>query len=637
MKKYPHVFSPIRVGGVVLKNRIISAPSTVHTASSGQPYPTEEGIRFFEDRAKAGAGLVTCAGVSIGGAFDDGVHASWDLKKPNHTNRLVDLSERIHLYGAKCTMELIGVFPEGYTVSDGCSIMGSPPVGREIPKEKMEWFKNEYVEAALGVKAAGFDGVLLHMGHSIPVAQFFSPYTNKRTDEYGGSTENRCRYAVEIMDAVRAAVGPDFIIDVRISGTEYQEGGIDMEEGLKIAEILQDHCDILQASCGMHNSDWMTWTHPCGFLPPNHNMFIADTWKKSGRINKCFVSTIGGLTNLSDCEAVLAAGSADFVVVAREFIADPDWIKKDLAGHPEDVVPCIKCMRCHDSTVYGHQFRCAVNPEAGLDACLSKLVKEPGPAKKVAVIGGGPAGMKAACVAADRGHQVTLFEAKDHLGGAIVFADYVSFKYPLAIYKNWLIQQVEKRPIEVRLNTQATPADVEGFDAVLVAIGAEPLILPVPGVEHAKVATSVYGSEDKLGDTVIVIGGGQVGCETALHLAKLGKKVTVIEMQSALAPDASKTHRDELMVEIGNEPNFVTLCGARCQAVTATSVTYVKDGKEETVTAADVVLAAGMKPRADEADSFIGTAAEFVEIGDCVRARTVEQATKEAYYAAVNL
>ena len=159
----------------------------------------------------------------------------------------------------------------------------------------------------------------------------------------------------------------------------------------------------------------------------------------------------------------------------------------------------------------------------------------------------------------------------------------------------------------------------------------------MPGVDSAKVATSVYGSEDKLGDTVIVIGGGQVGCETALHLAKLGKKVTVIEMQSALAPDASKTHRDELMVEIGNEPNFTTLCGARCQSVTATSVTYVKDGREETVTADDVVLAAGMKPKADEADSFIGTAVEFVEIGDCVRARTVEQATKEAYYAAVNL
>ena len=245
--------------------------------------------------------------------------------------------------------------------------------------------------------------------------------------------------------------------------------------------------------------------------------------------------------------------------------------------------------------------------------------------------------MKAACLASDRGHQVTLFEQKDHLGGAIIFADYVSFKYPLAGYKKWLIGQVEKRPIQVKLSTKATPEMLSGYDAVLVAIGAEPLILPVPGVENAKVATSVYGSEDKLGKTVIVIGGGQVGCETALHLAKLGKKVTVIEMQSALAPDASKTHRDELMVEIDKEPNFVTLTGARCVSVTATSVTYAKDGAEYTVTADDVILAAGMKAKAAEADSFIGTAADVVEIGDCVRARTVEEATKEAFYAAMNL
>ncbi len=265
---------------------------------------------------------------------------------------------------------------------------------------------NEYVEAAVGIKAAGFDGMLMRMGHSILLAQFFSPYTNKRTDEYGGSTENHCRYAVEIIDAVRKAVGPDFTIDVRISGTEYQKGGIDIEEGLRIAEILQDHCDILQASCGMHNSDWMTWTHPCGFLPPNHNMFIAETWKKSGRINKCLISTIGGLTNLSDCEKVLAAGNADFVVVAREFNADPEWIKKDLAGRAEDIVPGIKCMRCHDSDNYAQHLQCAVNPKAGLGAPIERIPAKPEREKNVAVIGGGPAGMYAALVCAESGRTV---------------------------------------------------------------------------------------------------------------------------------------------------------------------------------------------------------------------------------------
>ena len=636
MNNYPYSMTPTRIGGVLFKNRIISAPSTMHSLSNGELYPSEDAMAFFESRARAGVGMVTVAGLKTGkDVTDDGQNTAWDVNQPNHRNKLMELVERVHFYGAKISMELIGIFPEGYTVSDGCSIMGWA-TGHEITREAMEAFKEEWAQAAADLVDCGFDAILIHSGHSVPLAQFLSPLTNKRTDEYGGSTENRCRYLIEILDAIRARVGKKLLIEVRISGTEFEEGGIDIEEGIRIGELIQDHLDILQVSAGMHNPKWMTWVHPCGFRPPMPNIEVAEAFKKSGRIHVPIVA-LGAVDSLDSAEAIIREGKADLVTMARSLIADPELIHKAQAGKGEDVIPCIKCMRCHDSTVYGHHFQCAVNPEAGMDAYLSKLVKAPGPAKKVAVIGGGPAGMKAACLASDRGHQVTLFEQKDHLGGAIIFADYVSFKYPLAGYKKWLIGQVEKRPIEVKLSTKATPEMLSGYDSVLVAIGAEPLILPVPGVENAKVATSVYGSEDKLGKTVIVIGGGQVGCETALHLAKLGKKVTVIEMQSALAPDASKTHRDELMVEIDKEPNFVTLTGARCVSVTATSVTYAKDGAEYTVTADDVILAAGMKAKAAEADSFIGTAADVVEIGDCVRARTVEEATKEAFYAAMNL
>ena len=482
----------------------------------------------------------------------------------------------------------------------------------------------------------GFDAILIHSGHSVPLAQFLSPLTNKRTDEYGGSTENRCRYLIEILDAIRARVGSKLLIEVRISGTEFEEGGIDLEEGIRIGELIQDHLDILQVSAGMHNPKWMTWVHPCGFRPPMPNVCVAEAFKKTGKFHVPIV-TLGAIDSLESAESIIADGKADLVTMARSLIADPELIHKGLKGKTEDVTPCIKCMRCHDSTVYGHHFQCAVNPTAGLEASLNKLVQEPGECKKVAIIGGGPAGMKAACVASDRGHQVTLFEATNRLGGMLHYAGYFSFKYPVKDYMNWLIGQVNKRPIDVKLGTKATPETVQGYDAVLVAIGAEPLILPVPGVEQAKVAIETLGHEEELGDSVILIGGGQVGCETALHYAKLGKKVTVMEMQSELAPDASTTGRNELLTEIAAEPNFIPLTGAKCVSLTATSVTYEKDGKQETITANSVVLSAGMKAKTQEADSFIGTALAFAEIGDCVRARTVEYATKEAYYAAVNL
>ena len=636
MYEIPKVLQPVRIGGVLLKNRIVSAPTTMHSLSNGELYPTEDAISFFESRARAGVGMVTVAGLKVGkDVADDGQNTAWDVNQPNHRNKLMELVERVHFYGAKISMELIGIFPEGYTVSDGCSIMGWA-TGHEITREAMETFKEEWAQAAADLVDCGFDAILIHAGHSVPLAQFLSPLTNKRTDEYGGSTENRCRYLIEILDAIRARVGKKLLIEVRISGTEFEEGGIDLEEGIRIGEQIQDHLDILQVSAGMHNPKWMTWVHPCGFRPPMPNVCVAEAFKKTGKFHVPIV-TLGAIDSLESAEKIIEDGKADLVTMARSLIADPELIHKGVKGKTEDVTPCIKCMRCHDSTVYGHHFQCAVNPTAGLEASLQKLVQAPGACKKVAVIGGGPAGMKAACVAADRGHQVTLFEQSDRLGGMLHYAGYFSFKYPVKDYMNWLIRQVNKRPITVKLGTKAVPETVAGYDAVLVAIGAEPLILPVPGVQEAKVAIETLGHEEKLGDSVILIGGGQVGCETALHYASLGKKVTVVEMQSELAPDASTTGRNKLLTEIEKEKNFITLTGAKCVSVTATSVTYEKDGKQETITADSVVLSAGMKSKTQEADSFIGTAMDFAEIGDCVRARTVEYATKEAYYAAVNL
>ncbi len=648
-QKFSHVLSPTRINRELFKNRIFVAPITPHSSSNGELYPNEEALQYFEDRAKTGAAVVYCGGVKAVDVMDDGEHATWDTVAFNHKNALSRLSARIHAHGARAGMEVMGLLPgtwrEGppLTCSNGNRIMQSPPIGQEITKEEMERFKDDTAQMCANLQIAGFDQLLFHFGHSIPIAQFLSPLTNHRTDEYGGSTENRCRYLVEILDACREATKGRMIFEVRMSANEFEEGGIDLDEGIKIASILQDHCDIIQASCGMVIEKYMTWTHPCQHMGYHPNLWLAEAFKKSGKINKP-VTAVGGFESLKAAEDAIAEGKCDFVAICRQLIADPLTIKKGIEGKDDDVVPCIKCMRCHDSDCYEHMFRCAVNPLIGFETCAEDMFpKEAYRKKKVAVIGAGPAGMKAAITAFDRGHEVTIYEKKGFMGGALDFSKYVEFKYALCSYKDYLIHQVEKRDIKVELNTEATPSMLNGkYDAVLIAVGAEPMMLPIPGfnTENGIVATDAYGKEDTLGKNVIVIGGGQVGCETALHLADKGIKTTIIEMQDGLCPEASKTCADEIRILLDENENFTAILGAKCKSMTKTSVTYEdRDGNEKTAEADTIILAAGMKPLADLADSFAtdSDVPEWTQIGDCIRARTVEQATAEAYNAAMEL
>jgi pyruvate/2-oxoglutarate dehydrogenase complex dihydrolipoamide dehydrogenase (E3) component len=245
--------------------------------------------------------------------------------------------------------------------------------------------------------------------------------------------------------------------------------------------------------------------------------------------------------------------------------------------------------------------------------------------------------MLAAVTAASRGHKVTLFEKGNMLGGKLNFADHVSFKYPLANYKNWLIEQVKKAGIDIRLNTEVSPDQVAGFDAVIAALGAEPIVPPIPGAAKAKIAVDVYGHENELAERVAIVGGGQVGLETALHLAGLGKTVTILEMQRELAPDASKTHRDELMAEIKKQTRLDVVTEARCTGIEDDGVRYDKNGASYKVTAGSVVLSVGMRALTGQADSFMGLTEEFAEVGDCAKVSTVEGATKTGWAAAIRL
>ena len=647
-KQFSHALAPIRVNRKFYKNRICVAPITPHSSSNGELYPNEAALEYFESRARTGAGMVWCAGAKFVDVFDDGEHCTWDTEAFNHKNALNMLSARIHAHGALAGMEAHGLTPASWrqgppiTCSDGNRYMQSPPIGQEMTKEEIKRFVEAEAKMCANLQEVGFDAILFHFGHQIPIAQFLSPMTNHRTDEYGGSLENRTRICVEILDACREATHGKMIFEVRMSATEFSEDGYDVEEGIRIAEILQEHCDVIQASCGQVTEKYMTWTHPCQHMGYHPNLWLAEAFKKSGKIHVP-VTAVGGLESLQVAEEAIAEGKCDFYAVTRQLIADPEMIKKGIENRQDDVTPCIKCMRCHDSDCYQHLFRCAVNPTIGYENCADKMFPEtPERSKNVAVIGGGPAGMKAAITAYDRGHKVTLFEAKDYLGGALDFAKYVEFKYALCSYKDFLIKQLRKRDITVNLNTEVKPQDLNGkFDALIIAVGAEPVMLPVEGYDLSNgiIATSAYGHEGEIGDTVVIIGGGQVGCETALHLAEKGKKVSIVEMQEGLCPEASKTCADEIRVCLDENENFTAILNAACKKVEKHAVTYTQDGQDKTIEADTVILAAGMKAKSDLADSFIFDCdiPEWYVVGDCVNARTVEEATAEAYNAAMSL
>jgi len=638
---YPHLLAPIRVGNTTFRNRFFTAPISLHSMQAGEPFPTEAAMTHFANKAKGGAACVTCAGVSLFPYVLDKEHAVWDVYQKSNVHYLAELADRIHFYGAKASMELgvSGVFGGEYGASEGIILMAGNRA-KEMPESEMERIADGYAYAAGALKSADFDMVLLHFGHGLLVGQFLSPLTNKRTDKYGGSVENRARFPNMIIDRIRKRVGSNLLIEVRISGAEFVPGGIVIEEAIEFTKLIEDRIDFIHVSAGIHEPKYMTVVHPCGFLPPMPNVPLAEAIKKSGV--KIPVITIGGIQELSGAEKVLAEGKADIVSIARGLIADPNLIEKAYANRGDQVRPCTKCMRCLDSAVFGYHFSCSVNPEMGLEHKLPLLVKPPKTKKKIIIIGGGPAGMEAALITAGRGHEVILKEKSDSLGGILKLSEHVSFKYDLMRFKNYLANQVSKAGVQVKLNTKATPEEIarENADVVIVAVGAEPIIPPVPGVEGDNVvmALNCYGMEDQLADEVVIIGGGEVGCETALHLGQMGKRATVVEMQTELAPDASATHRGELLNELEKCETVHCLTSARCTSITKDGIVYISGSeKGRTIKAGSVIISVGMKSKKLEAESFRESAGSFYMIGDCARVATVENAIKTAYYTAIHI
>ena len=647
-----YLLSPIQIGSHILKSRMIAPQALPHYLQGSEPYPSEAIIHHVSNIAKNGAAIVAF------GAWDDtdqrkaGGTAShfpmFDYSDPSNETYVCKLVDCIHFYDSLASIYLMPLEMPNFQPKpsmDKPFPMWFSPVEKvsEITQTMMQDMIDLAVKKALYFQQLGFDMISLQMSYRefmhIGLSKFFSPLTNDRTDEYGGDAVGRGKLALDMCRAIKAACGKDFLIDLWIAGEE-EPGGITAEDTVSFAKAAEGIVDILQIRGGNINPVHPTGFNSCESEPVT--LHVAKKVKESGA--KLVVAAAGGYGNPRYNERFIAEGMLDMVAIGRQFICDSNYGKKIYEDRPEDIVPCQRCAKCHVPYEKGPWiFVCSGNPTMGIADRLDKMVSPAVCPKKVAVVGGGIAGMEATLEASRRGHRVTLYEKSAQLGGQLLHADYPEFKWPLRNFKDYMIRQVLKANITLKLGTEATPAVIaaEGYDAVIVAIGAEPKNLSIPGADSKKVIMpiAVYGHEEELGKNIVVVGGGEIGAETGLYLAECGHHVTLLTRQDRVAPDATCTHYREMFEERWlREKNFHFLTNVQIESVTDTGVIYRdKAGALCELPADNVVISGGRAADTEFALSFYGSANDFFLVGDCKTPGNVQKCMRMAYAAATRL
>lgn len=661
-RKFSHMMAPVKVRNFVLKNRMESTNSMPHFVQGPEKYPADSTMTHFVNRARSGAAIVTITGINnFTGLppfpdFSDVSHfPDFDLYDPGCQNYLMQLAELVHGYDSLIsvglftvakmfplknpdgTMEVVsamGKIPPNYTNSDVS--MFNDYVRDDVSVETLEKVAQSFAQQSAILKRLGYDMVTIHMCYRAQLlGQFISSKTNLRTDDFNGTIENRAKFPLMVFKAIREAVGDDFLIEIQVSGEE--DGGNTLEETIQFLKMAEDYVDIVQVRSGEADPN-----HPTGFcLEKTPFLYMAEAIKKSN-VNM-LVSNAGGWHHPEIAEAAIAEGKIDLIGMARAWISNENYGNLVAAGKDEDIVPCLRCNKCHGRTPKDPFVSvCAVNPLIGMEHWKNRLEQIPKNKKKIAVIGGGPGGMRSAIYLHDRGHEVTIYEAEAELGGMIRHSDYVDFKWPLKEYKDYLVNQIAKRPnITVLLNHRVKPDEVTGFDTVIAAVGAQPVTPAIDGINRSHVcfATDALMCSENIGNKVVVIGGGEVGVETGMHLAKLGKEVTVLEMGDRIAPDTTVMHYRSMFQEAWEAiPSLHFELNAKATAVLESAVTYVDaSGSEMTLPADTVVLAVGMSAKTDEALSFYDSADEFYMIGDCKKPGTVQTVNRSAYMTSMTI
>jgi len=648
--KYPHLFSSIQLGNTLFRNRIFASPTGVFY-SDPMHRPINETICYYERKAKGGAASVCVGDVMVDGEHSR--HGRYNFVMDDEKNMPVlnKLSSEINRHGAVATLEMYHSGSASlYSYLDGNRIYGPqegyvkgragyPTVyAYAMDRQMMDHVVKKHTDAAALAKRCGFGMIFLHGGHGFMLHQFMSPTLNHRTDEYGGSFENRMRFPLEIIRAVREAVGPDFPLEMRISGSEVYEGGYGIDYGCRIAEAIDGIVDLIHVSAGSHeDSRVFTVTHPSMFLEDGVNVKYAAEVKKHVKISK--VATVGALSDPQLLEEIIATGKADVVELARGIICDPDLPNKARTGRDSEIRKCMRCFTCFSNLIRHGHIVCALNPEIS-DESEQKFERPPVQQKKVLIAGGGVAGMEAAITSAKRGHDVILCEKSDRLGGVLHCEDNVPFKKHLREYIDLQATLISRENIEVRLNTEVTKELAREIEpeVIIAAIGSNPLIPNIPGIDGSNVigAEELYRSPESAGKKVVILGGGLVGTELAIYMGDLGYEVTIIEMLPSLNAGDNTLQEQALGLEI-ERLGIKLLLGTKAVQINENGV-LAEDAEAQKLFEADtVVLATGHLPLWAEAEELRFCAPEFYQIGDCLAVKNIREATRTAHNIALDL
>lgn len=639
--KFKSMFTPIKIGPMIVQNRFVVPPMGNNFANTDGTM-SDRSLAYYLERARGGFGLITFEATVVYKKAKGGLRKPclFDDSTIDSFKRVIDAC---HEAGAKISIQLQHAGPDGNAKAAGYPINAASAIpskcGKDIPvsmpTEEIYEVIEAYGDAAVRAKKAGADAVEVHCAHGYFISSFLSPRTNKRVDEFGGCFENRMRIIRLIIENIRKKVGHSIAIICRINSSDEVEGGLDVHDSATIAAYLEDcGVDCLNVSRAVHIRDEYMWA-PTAI----HGGFSAELVTEIKRAVNIPVIAIGRFTEPHYAELLVREGRCDLVAFGRQSIADPHMPNKAASDSLDEMSPCIACLQgCVPHMYKGEAISCLVNPLVGREAELKQATER----KKVMVVGGGVGGMLAAWVSAYRGHDVTLFESTDTLGGQMRLAAYPPGKGDITNLVRSYITKCEKYGVKIKMNTNVTPEIVsnESPDVVILATGAIPLVLPIPGIKESGLihAVDLLDGKAPCGKNVLVVGGGMVGCETADFLGELGHKVTVIELRDEVGADVISEHRKLLMKNF-EEYKIKTITEAKVSGFFEGGVSYIlTDGSEHRIEGFDsVVLAMGARNYDPLSEDVKKIVKETYVVGDATRARRALDATIEALDVALRI